>query len=100
MFDLALQIGEPDPFKLAAGISSVTFNYWVAYSRLSPFGSDRDNMHAGIVASTIANVHRKRGSKSLKPTDFMIIDSETAKQQKQQEFINFLDAVAVPKGEK
>lgn len=81
-------------------MSSVTFNHWVEYNRLNPFGAQRDNMHAGIVASTIANVHRKHGSKSLNPSDFMIIDSVTANKNKQQDFINFLDAVAVPKGEK
>lgn len=32
---------------------------------------ERGDFHAGVVASTIANVNRARGQKAFKPSDFM-----------------------------
>jgi len=46
----------------------------MAYYRLEPFGWERADLHAGIVASTIANVNRdkKRRAKPYSPKDFII----------------------------
>lgn len=78
-------------------MSSVTFSYWVAYSRLNPFGATRDNFHAGIIASTFINTHLRKGAKPSTPHDFMFTDTETLREKKQNEFLAFLDAVAVQK---
>lgn len=45
----------------------------MAYYELDPFGSERQDLGAGIVASTIANtsMNRAKGSKTLSPKDFM-----------------------------
>lgn len=43
----------------------------MAYYRINPFGDERADLHAGIVASTIANANRDKKSKSFKPSDFM-----------------------------
>lgn len=51
------------------GMSYSELVHWQAYCNLEPFGQERENMHAGIIASTIANVNSK---KTFKPADFMI----------------------------
>lgn len=44
---------------------------WEAYQQMEPFGEDRADMRAGIIASTIANVYLKKGAKPLSALDFM-----------------------------
>lgn len=43
----------------------------MAYARLEPFGEERADLRAGIVAATIANVFRGEGSPEYKPHQFM-----------------------------
>lgn len=50
----------------------------MAYEQLEPFGEYRDDLRAGIVASTIANVNSKR---RYKPDDFMPQFGERKEQQ-------------------
>ena len=52
-------------------ISSAQFAEWMAYSRLEPWGEDRDDLRMGIVASVIANSNRGKGKKPYKPQDCM-----------------------------
>ena len=52
-------------------ITSAQFAEWMAYSRLEPWGEDRDDLRTGIVASVIANSNRGKGKKPYKPQDFM-----------------------------
>ena len=52
-------------------ITSRQFAEWLAYSRLEPWGEDRDDLRTGIVASVIANSNRGKGKKPYKPQDFM-----------------------------
>lgn len=56
---------------MLAEITSVQFAEWMAYSRLEPWGQDRDDLRMGIVASTIANVNRGKNQKPFKPDDFI-----------------------------
>lgn len=44
---------------------------WIAYYQLEPFGEERADMRAAIIASTIANVNRSKGQKAYKVEDFM-----------------------------
>ena len=53
-----------------ASISSEELTEWAAYYQLDPFGSHRADIQAGVVASTMANIHAKRGH-SFTPTDFI-----------------------------
>jgi len=57
--------------ELLARIDSRELSEWMAYYELNPFGSVRDDLQAGIVASTIANVNRGKNDKSFTPSDFM-----------------------------
>ncbi len=52
-------------------ISSRQFAEWMAFYRLEPWGEERADLRAGIVASTIANSNRGKGQKPFKPQQFM-----------------------------
>lgn len=52
-------------------ITSAQFAEWLAYSRVDPWGEDRDDLRMGIMASVIANSNRGKGKKPYKPQDFM-----------------------------
>lgn len=52
-------------------ISATEFYEWQAYYELEPFGEERADLRAGIIAATIANVHRGKRSRPYKPSDFM-----------------------------
>jgi len=56
---------------MLAEITSVQFAEWMAYSRLEPWGEERDDLRMGIVASVIANSNRGKNQKPFKPTDFI-----------------------------
>lgn len=43
----------------------------MAYERIDPWGEERADLRAGIVASVFANAFRKKGSKPIKPEDMM-----------------------------
>lgn len=45
---------------------------WHAYAEVEPFGEERADLRAGIVASTVANVNiDSRKTKPFAPSDFM-----------------------------
>lgn len=45
---------------------------WYAYGNIEPFGEERADLRAGIVASTIANCHRDPSKgKAFQAGDFM-----------------------------
>lgn len=46
------------------------FARWVEYFKLEPWGEERADLRAGIIAATIANVNRG-GGKAATPQDFM-----------------------------
>lgn len=43
----------------------------MAYDRIEPIGGDRGDLQAGIVAATVMNSQRGKGSKVFTPLDFM-----------------------------
>lgn len=43
---------------------------WIAFWRLEPFGPTAADYRAGVIAATIANVHRGRGQQARQPSDF------------------------------
>lgn len=57
--------------ELLARTDSRELSEWMAYYRLEPFGEFRADVRAGMVASTFANVHRKRGAQPFSPLDFL-----------------------------
>lgn len=59
--------------ELLARISSRELSEWMAYFELDPFGQERADLRAGIVASTVANTARdpKKRRRQWMPKDFM-----------------------------
>jgi hypothetical protein len=52
-------------------MSARTFAEWQAYCSLEPFGPPAEFWRAGLLASILANVHRKKNQAPFKPEDFM-----------------------------
>lgn len=52
-------------------MSSAEFVEWQAYHQIEPFGEERADLRAGIVAATVANRGRSKKDKVFKPKDFM-----------------------------
>ena len=71
------------------------------YFALEPYGAERDNIHAGLIASTIANVHISKKEKMLKPADFMLKDANDIQREEDDkerkrigELMSFMKGVA------
>ena len=52
-------------------MTSAQLSEWMAFYRLEPWGEERADLRAGIVASTIANSNRGKGQKPFKVADFL-----------------------------
>jgi hypothetical protein len=52
-------------------ISAREFAEWCAFDRLDPIGAERADLRAGIIASTVHNVHRGQRQRPSRPVDFM-----------------------------
>jgi hypothetical protein len=77
---------------------------WMDEYRREPWGTWRENAHAAMIASTIANVFRGEKSRTYTADDFMFLEPEVAaakreadQKRKTQMFIDYLTAVAIPK---
>jgi hypothetical protein len=72
---------------------------WIAYSRVEPFGEERADLRAGIIASVIANAHRdrKRG-KTFRPSDFMPKFGQRPKVQSVEEMIEIARQITLALG--
>lgn len=77
---------------------------WMDEYRRNPWGSWRDNAHAGMIAATVANVFRGDKGRPLTFEDFMIMDPETAEKRKRERqasnnamLVQCLKAIAKPK---
>jgi len=57
--------------ELLSRVSSRELTEWQAYYGIEPFGEERSDLRAGIVAATTANAFRGKGAKPFKPQDFM-----------------------------
>jgi hypothetical protein len=79
------------------GMSGQEMRDWELYWQLEPWGSHRDNLHAGVVAAVIANVHRRKGQRPLSPADFMLMHAENRRAQNTRKTLNWLRALAAKK---
>lgn len=59
--------------EMLARMSSAELTEWAVFAELEPFGEERADLRAGIVASVIANVNRdpKKQKKAFRPQDFL-----------------------------
>jgi hypothetical protein len=63
-------IGWPVPI-LKQVMSSKDIVEAMAYQRINPHSQSRFDLRSAIVASTIANINRGKGTRPYKPSDFM-----------------------------
>jgi hypothetical protein len=70
MLSLALKLGRTVR-ELERTLSNAELAEWVAYYDVNPWDEWRADLRAGIVASTLANVHSSKKGK-FKPRDFMV----------------------------
>lgn len=71
-FRLALALGQPNPDAMLEEIPARVLAEWQTYASLEPFGEERADWRAGMIASTMANIHaRKKGKPAYKIEDFM-----------------------------
>lgn len=75
--------------ELLVRIDSRELAEWAAYYNVSPFGPDRSDLRAGVIAATVANCHSVKGK--FKPSDFVPKVRRPAVEQTPQD----LKAVAV-----
>ncbi len=78
-------------------MSSSEFTQWMAFYGIEPFGAQRDNLHAAIIASTVANVHRGKNQKAIPPTQFMISSTNEKPSNGFEGLVAFLSSHAVEK---
>ncbi len=57
--------------QLSEELSEREFQEWMVVYSIEPFGDERADLRAGIVASTVVNVNRGKRGHRAKPTDFM-----------------------------
>ncbi len=69
-YRLALALGRADVDALLSELTWPQLREWIAYYELDPWGGPRGDLQAGIIASTMANIHRGRKA-PLRPRDFM-----------------------------
>ena len=78
--------------ELLARVDSRELSEWMAYYQLDPFGNVREDLQAGIVASTIANVNRGKNDKAFQPSDFMPLMEKS--EQTVDDMKSLMDALA------
>ena len=72
-------------------ISSAEFAEWIAYDRIDPFGEERADLRAAIIAATVANAFRGKNGKTFMPVDFMpLVAREGSREQTPTEMKNQL----------
>lgn len=71
-------------------MSARELSEWAAFFALEPFGYQAGLHGSAVVASTIANVNRRKGQRAFKPADFL--PDETQEAGKQKDFIGALKA--------
>ncbi len=74
---------------MLSDMSALDIAEWEAYYQIEPFGEYQTNYAAGVIASTFANIHRKKGARAYKPEDFMperkLVSSTPKKQSVEQQ---------------
>ena len=78
--------------ELLSRISSLELAEWMQFYGLSPFGDERNDLQAGIIAATIANVNSGKG-KAFQPSDFMPYSSDK-QEQTQDDMKSLLNTMA------
>lgn len=55
---------------MLAEMTATELAEWDAFLALEPWGAEAADHRAGVIAATIANVNRRKGSAPFQPSDF------------------------------
>jgi len=69
------------------------FAEYMEYYSLSPFGEERDNLHAGMIAAVIANSNRGKRSKALSISDFMFKSDYDREREQVASMMTFMKGI-------
>lgn len=94
-FRLALALGWPDPDVMLASMPYSLYLEWMQYYELEPFGEERADLRAGIIAATVANcLARKKGRPAFRVTDFMpLLKAEPKREKTPEELFKKIQAI-------
>ena len=71
-FRLALRLGYVNPEYMLSVMPHRIWRDWIEYNNVEPFGEERADVRAGIIAATVANcLARKKGKPAFRPDQFM-----------------------------
>lgn len=68
---------------MLASISMKQFFEWQAYASLEPFDEVRGDYRAALIASTLVNVHRKKGRPAARLENFLLRFEARERSEKQ-----------------
>lgn len=71
IFKLADRLGFPHPDYLLPFLSARQLTDWERYAATVGIGPERDDIHWGLLTSTLVNVNRAANSSPAQPKDFM-----------------------------
>jgi uncharacterized protein DUF4035 len=63
-------------WEIETTMSAREFYDWLEFYAVEPFGDTRADIRAGIISSTLANIHRAKGRKAYNPSDFMLFQEQ------------------------
>lgn len=69
---LAAIVGRVDVDGMLAEISAEQLSEWAAFFEIEPHGPARGDLQAGVIASQVANLFRRKGDPAANPADFLL----------------------------
>ena len=76
------------------------FAEYFAYWLVEPWGAERADLRAGIIAATTANIHRRKGRRAYKPGDFIPKYGEGHAKQTPEDMLGIIEAAGKSIGAK
>lgn len=61
---------------------------WTLFWQAEPWGSTRDNLHAGLVAAAVQAPHVRRGKRPPTFKDFMLRDAAAAQDERRAQTVS------------
>jgi hypothetical protein len=53
-------------------VSAEEFREWIAFYKFNPWGEERDDLRIGNLTALTANIHRRKGAREFKASDFIL----------------------------
>jgi hypothetical protein len=94
---ISLLLGRPPSEVRALPLSDLQMlgAYWEA----EPWGPWRDNLHAGLIAATVANSGPRKLKKTVRASDFMLVPARERRAKGGKALLSALRAMASKPGE-